>query len=61
MTRLRFTDGVEFNTSGPLRTTRRCDGWYVVGHGMLIPCADEAAADALVVQLAATRGSGNAG
>jgi len=32
---LRFSDGMEFNTSGPLRITRRSDGLYVVGNGML--------------------------
>lgn len=34
---LRFSDGVEFDTSGPLRLTARQDGWYVVGMGMLVP------------------------
>jgi len=34
---LRFNDGVTFDTSGPLRVTRRRDGYYVVGKGMLIP------------------------
>lgn len=34
---LKFSDGVEFNTDGPLRPEKRRDGWYVVGRGMLIP------------------------
>lgn len=34
---LRFSDGMSFNTDGPLRITRRSDGLYVVGNGMLIP------------------------
>lgn len=34
---LRFSDGMEFDTSGELRAERRSDGWYVVGEGMLIP------------------------
>ena len=34
---LRFSDGMGFDTSGPLRKTRRSDGLYVVGEGMLIP------------------------
>jgi hypothetical protein len=38
---LRFTDGVEIETSGEYRTVRLRDGWYVVGHGTLAPCADE--------------------
>ena len=34
---LTFSDGMTFNTSGPLRLAKRSDGWYVVGDGMLIP------------------------
>ncbi len=34
---MRFSDGMKFDTSGPMRLTRRSDGWYVVGKGMLIP------------------------
>ncbi len=37
---LRFSDGVSFDTSGPLRITRRHDGYYVVGENMLIPVED---------------------
>jgi hypothetical protein len=37
---LRFTDGVNIDTSGPLRTVELEDGWYVVGEGMSIPCRD---------------------
>ena len=33
MTRLRFSDSVEFDTSGPLRVERRPDGYYLVGRG----------------------------
>jgi hypothetical protein len=41
---IKFTDGMEFDTSGPLRITRRKDGLYVVGEGTLTPVAsmDEA-------------------
>jgi len=39
MPELRFTDGVRFNTDGPYRIERRHDGYYVVGHGMLMPVA----------------------
>lgn len=35
-----FSDGMEFNLSGMLRTEHRSDGWYVVGEGMLIPVKD---------------------
>ena len=38
---LKFSDGVEFDTSGPLRPEQRHDGWYVVGQGMLIPVDSE--------------------
>jgi hypothetical protein len=34
---LRFSDGMEFDTNGPLHPEKRSDGWYVVGEGMLIP------------------------
>lgn len=34
---LKFNDGVEFNTDGPLRIEEKYDGLYVVGKGMLIP------------------------
>lgn len=41
MTKLRFKDGIEFDTSGPLRSEERSDGWYVVGQGKLIPVKSE--------------------
>lgn len=41
MTKLKFTDGIEVDTSGPLRTLHLIDGWYVTGEGLLIPCKDE--------------------
>ncbi len=37
MGKLTFTDGVSFDTNGPYRVTRRKDGWYFVGGGMLCP------------------------
>jgi hypothetical protein len=45
MSKLRFSDGMEFDTSGELRKEHRSDGWYVVGNGMLIPVRDETEAD----------------
>jgi len=36
MANLTFSDGVRFNTDGPYRVVRRHDGYYVVGHGMLM-------------------------
>ena len=45
MSKLKFTDGEEFDTSGPLRKEERYDGWYVLGNNMLIPMRDEKTAD----------------
>jgi len=45
MTKLKFTDGEEFDTSGPIRKEERYDGWYVIGQGYLIPVASEKEAD----------------
>lgn len=38
---LKFSDGIEINTSGPLRLLELHDGWYVVGGGRLIPVKNE--------------------
>ena len=38
---LKFSDGMEFDTSGVPRDVRKSDGLYVVGNGMLIPVEDE--------------------
>ena len=34
---LRFSDGEEFDTSGPWRAEKRSDGWYVLGHDTMAP------------------------
>lgn len=36
MSKLKFSDGMEFDLSGPLRVELRSDGYYVVGQGMLM-------------------------
>ena len=36
---IRFTDGMEFQTDGPLQAVRKPDGWYVIGRGMVVPVA----------------------
>ncbi len=59
MSILRFTDGVEIDTSGEYRTLKLRDGWYVVGHGTLQPCADQEEATRVRDELRAT--SENAG
>lgn len=48
MTTLRFTDGMEFDTSGPLRPVKRSDGWYVAGNGLLMPVNDYAEAQEVI-------------
>jgi hypothetical protein len=48
MSKLKFSDGMEFDTSGELRKEWRHDGWYVVGNGMLIPVKDETEADEFI-------------
>jgi hypothetical protein len=35
--KMRFSDGIEFDTDGYLRVEHRKDGYYVVGEGMLVP------------------------
>lgn len=34
---MKFSDGMQFDTGGDLRLTRRKDGVYVIGQNMLIP------------------------
>ena len=45
---LRFSDGVNIDTSGPLRTLTLSDGHYVVGQGMLIPVGSLEEARAII-------------
>ena len=53
MTKLRFSDGETFDTSGPLRIEERKDGLYVVGQGMLCACGTRAEAEELIRDLSA--------
>jgi len=48
---LRFTDGVNIDTSGPLRVLSLKDGYYVVGQGMCIPVCDREEATKFIKQL----------
>ena len=48
---IRFSDGMSFDTSGPLRTVHKSDGLYVVGNGMLLPVNDYAEAEYLIKKL----------
>lgn len=36
MSQLKFSDGMEFDLSGPLRVELRSDGYYVLGQGMMM-------------------------
>jgi len=45
---LRFSDGMEFDTSGPIHAEERSDGWYVVGEGLLIPVDSEEEANEII-------------
>jgi hypothetical protein len=48
---MRFSDGIEFDTTGPLRLVRRHDGRYVVGKGMLVPVDSYEDGQELICQL----------
>ena len=52
---LRFTDGEEFDTTGPLRKEERYDGWYVIGENMLVPIESEEAADSYISYIIAKK------
>jgi hypothetical protein len=49
--KLKFSDGVEIETEGPYRMTRKHDGLYVVGRGMCIPVEDEKEAQEVIDEL----------
>lgn len=51
MSTLTFKDGMSFNTDTELHSERRFDGWYVVGHGILIPVKNEAEANLLISEM----------
>jgi hypothetical protein len=48
MSKLKFSDGVEIDTDGELRSLELKDGWYVTGQGLLIPVRDEAEAKTII-------------
>ena len=56
---LTFSDGMSFNTSGPLRLARRSDGWYVIGEGMLIPVEGSEEGIAMISKLNEGSSGGN--
>jgi len=48
---IKFSDGMEFDTSGELHTEERNDGWYVVGKNMLIPVKSEQEGNEYIMKL----------
>jgi hypothetical protein len=36
MSKLKFSDGEEFDLGGPLRVEERSDGWYVLGENRMM-------------------------
>lgn len=51
MSILKFTDGEEFDLSGPLRLEHRYDGWYVLGNNRMIPVNSQEHGLTLIDQL----------
>lgn len=51
MSKIKFNDGVEFDTSGEYRIVRKSDGLYVVGRGMLCPIDSYEEGEELLAQL----------
>jgi hypothetical protein len=47
---LKFSDGMEFYTSGEPRIESRSDGLYVVGNGQLIPVSSRKEAEEIIKQ-----------
>jgi hypothetical protein len=48
MSKIKFSDGVEIDTSGPPRVLTLRDGHYVVGSGMLIPVGSLNGANSII-------------
>ena len=49
MSILKFSDGIEIDTSGELRLLELYDGCYVVGEGRLIPVKDREEGERLLI------------
>lgn len=48
---LKFSDGVNIDTSGEPRVLKLNDGYYAVGRGILIPADSQESADFLVQRM----------
>jgi hypothetical protein len=55
VTKLKFSDGEEFDTSGELRVETRKDGLYIVGEGFLISVDSREEADAKLRKMKARK------
>ena len=55
MTRIKFTDGAQFETSGEYRVVRRNGGYFVVGHGVLCPVTEKADGERWIADVKAAR------
>jgi hypothetical protein len=49
MSKLKFSDGEEFDLSGPLRTEERSDGWYVLGNNKMIPVLSKSEGEYMII------------
>ena len=57
MSTIKFSDGMEFDTSGrTYRLVRKSDGWYVVGRGSLTPVDDPDDGYRMIDELLAAEG-----
>lgn len=56
---IQFSDGVKFDTSGPVHMEEREDGLYVVGGGMLIPVDTEDEAKMIIASYTARKEKSN--
>ena len=48
---IRFTDGTQIDPSGELRVILLKDGYYVVGHGMVVPVDSRLDGEELIKEL----------
>ena len=55
MSILKFSDGEEFDTSGPPRLEYRYDGWYVIGDYKLIPVKDIKEGEKIITKMIKTK------
>jgi hypothetical protein len=57
MSTIKFSDGMEFNTSDrSYRVVRKSDGYYIVGRGCLIPVDSSDEGYRMIDELLATEG-----